>query len=163
MVALEPPSSTGGSPITGYVITASPGGKTVRTAKVTSYLVGGLVNGTAYQFTVAAVNKTGTGPESSPSAAVTPAPPTVPGPARAVSAVAGFQQVVVSWTAPQSDGGAPVTGYKVTTSPATSAVTVSGDARSATVAGLSDGTAYRVLVAAVNSVGCREASAVGDR
>jgi hypothetical protein len=153
VVSWKPPSSTGGSPITGYVITASPGGKTVRTAKVTSYLVGGLVNGTAYQFTVAAVNKTGAGPESSPSAAVTTAPPAVPGPARAVLAVAGFQEVVVSWTAPQSDGGTPVTGYKVTTSPATSAVTVSGDARSATVAGLSDGTAYRVVVATVNSVG----------
>jgi hypothetical protein len=70
-----------------------------------------------------------------------------------VVASAGFGQVSVSWAAPKSDGGAPVTGYRLTTKPATTPVTVGGAARSATLGGLSDGTAYRVFVAAVNSAG----------
>jgi hypothetical protein len=52
------------------VIKASPGGKSVHTSAVTSFLVGGLANGTSYTFRVAAVNKDGPGPASSPSAAV---------------------------------------------------------------------------------------------
>src|SRR5215469_7786780 len=151
------PSSDGGSPVIGYVIKASPGGATVHTAAVTSFLVGGLTNDTAYTFTVAAVNASGKGPASSPSPTVTPQAPTVPGLARAVTAVAGFEQVSLSWLAPKSDGGAPITGYRLTTKPATTAVMVGGDARSATVAGLTDATTYQVLVAAVNSVGRGEA------
>src|ERR1035438_4833838 len=69
VVTWSPPASNGGSPVSGYVITASPGGKTVATASVTSFLVGGLTNGTAYRFTVAAVNAAGTGPASRPSGA----------------------------------------------------------------------------------------------
>ncbi len=126
---------------------------------VTSFLVGGLTNGTAYTFTVAAVNSSGKGPASSPSAAVTPHAPTVPGQVRSVTAGAGFEQVSVSWVAPSSDGGAPITRYRLTTSPATQAVTVPGDARSATMTRLNDGTAYRVLVAAVNSAGRGKAGA----
>src|SRR5690349_11180713 len=154
-----PPSSDGGSPISGYVITASPGGKSVHAAAVTSFLVGGLANGTAYTFTVAAVNASGKGPASSPPAAVRPKALAVPGPPRSVAAVAGFQQVTVSWAAPKSDGGAPVTGYTVSTSPASTVTSVAGSARSAVVAGLADGTAYTMLVAAVNSVGAGKAVA----
>jgi hypothetical protein len=159
MVNWNPPSSDGGSAITAYVITASPGGKTVRTTPVTSFLVGGLTNGTAYTFTVAAVNRAGTGPTSRPSAAATPAAPTVPGPAGSVKAAAGFEQASVSWAAPASDGGAPVTAYSVTASPGTAHVSVSGSARSATLTGLKDGTSYGLLVAAVNSVGAGRAVA----
>jgi Fibronectin type III domain len=158
VVSWTAPASTGGSAITGYVIKASPGGKSVKTSVVTSFLVGGLNNGTAYQFSVAAVNKYGTGPASSLSAAVTPKAPSVPGVPGSVAAVAGFQQVSVSWVAPASNGGTPVTSYRISTSPATSVVTVTGSARSAVLSGLADGTAYKVLVAAVNSVGAGKAA-----
>src|SRR5581483_7386945 len=40
---------------------------------LTSYTVTGLTDGTAYSFKVAATNKVGTGPDSSPSSAITPA------------------------------------------------------------------------------------------
>lgn len=153
LVSWRRPSSDGGSPVTGYLITASPGGAVVHAANVTSFLVGGLADGTAYRFTVAAVNKHGTGHPGGPSAPVTPRAATTPGKPRSVSVRAGFRQLSVSWAPPKSDGGAPVTGYRLTTSPATSAVSVAGDARSATLTGLADGKAYTVAVAAINSAG----------
>jgi hypothetical protein len=60
------------SPITGYTVTARPGGRTVRTAGATSAVVTGLANGVRYTFTVTATNALGTGPVSPASAAVTP-------------------------------------------------------------------------------------------
>jgi Tol biopolymer transport system component len=72
-VSWTAPVSDGGSAITSYRVTASPGGASVsaggaaRTATVT-----GLTNGTPYTFTVAALNAVGAGPASAPSNAVTP-------------------------------------------------------------------------------------------
>lgn len=75
------PASDGGSAIVSYRIVASPGGKTVTAnAPATSAVVGGLTNGTAYTFTVAATNAVGTGAASMPSAAVTPTATTPPPP-----------------------------------------------------------------------------------
>jgi uncharacterized repeat protein (TIGR02543 family) len=63
-----------GKTITGYTVTASPGGATCTTANVnaTSCAVTGLTNGTSYTFTVTATNGDGTGPASSASLAVIP-------------------------------------------------------------------------------------------
>jgi hypothetical protein len=70
--------ANGGSPITGYTVTGTPGG-TCTTTGATSCTVTGLTNGTAYTFTVTATNTVGTGPASSPSNSVTPAVPTAQG------------------------------------------------------------------------------------
>jgi hypothetical protein len=65
--------SSAGTPITGYTVTASPGGAmTTVSATVPAATVTGLTNGIPYTFTVAATNAMGTGPASLPSAAVTP-------------------------------------------------------------------------------------------
>ena len=64
----------GGSPITSYTVTSSPGGKTA-TGASSPITVTGLTNGTAYTFTVTATNALGTGPASSPSNSVTPVGP----------------------------------------------------------------------------------------
>lgn len=157
LVSWTPPSDDGGSPITGYVITVTPGGESAYTAAVTTFQVGGLTNGRAYTFTVAAVNVSGQGPASLPSPAVMPRAATAPGRVQSVTAVAGYQQVSVSWAAPGDDGGAPVTGYQLTTTPGGQSITVAGEVRTATLTGLSDGTAYWVLVAAVNSAGTGQA------
>jgi len=86
-----------------------------------------------------------------------PATPTAPAAPTGVSAVAGNQSAVVSWTAP-SNGGSPITSYTVTPyvgATAQTSTTVSGSppATSATVGGLKNGTAYTFTVVATNAIG----------
>ena len=114
-ISWNPPVSNGGSPITGYVVTPYIGG--VAQAPVpfnstaTTQTVTGLTNGTTYRFAVQAINAVGTGAYSDVSAPVTPGTPDAP---TIGAAVAGDAQATVSWTAPLSDGGSPITGYVVT-------------------------------------------------
>jgi len=66
------PASDGGTPITGYTVTAEPGDATCTTTGATECTVTGLTNGTAYTFRVVAHNELAGSPASAPSAAVTP-------------------------------------------------------------------------------------------
>ena len=75
VVAWTAPASNGGSPITRYTVTASPGGKSITTTGATTATMTGLSNGTAFTFTVTATNKIGISPRSAPSNAVTPSAP----------------------------------------------------------------------------------------
>ena len=68
------PGSNGGSTITGYVATSTPGSFT-GSATSGAIAVTGLTNGTAYTFTVHAVNSIGNSAESAASSSVTPAVP----------------------------------------------------------------------------------------
>ncbi len=65
------PAFNGGKPITGYVVTPYINGvaqtATPFNSTATTQTVGGLVNGTTYTFTVAAINEIGTGPQSAQS------------------------------------------------------------------------------------------------
>ena len=70
-VSFTTPVSNGGSAITSYTVTSSPGGKTA-TGASSPITVTRLTNGTAYTFTVTATNAIGTGPASAPSNSVTP-------------------------------------------------------------------------------------------
>ncbi len=63
----------GGSPVTGYTATATPGGASCQ-APATSCTISGLTNGSDYQITVRASNTVGTGPASAPVTARPTAP-----------------------------------------------------------------------------------------
>ncbi len=149
-VSWTAPSSDGGSPITAYTATASPGGATCATGGTLGCTVSGLTNGTTYTFTVTATNGVGTGPASAPSNAVTPAG--LPGAPTGVTATAGNGQAQVSWTAPASNGGSTITGYTITGTPGGSA-SVAGNLTTATVTGLTNGTSYTFTVHASNVAG----------
>jgi uncharacterized protein (TIGR02145 family) len=76
-VAFTAPASDGGTAITTYTVTSSPGGITT-TGASSPISITGLTNGTAYTFTVTATNSVGTGAASAVSNSVTPAPPPPP-------------------------------------------------------------------------------------
>ncbi|PPF89571.1 hypothetical protein C5B96_01435 [Subtercola sp. Z020] len=66
------PGADGGSPITGYTATVTPGGASCTVAApASSCRIEGLTNGSAYTFTVTAQNAFGTSAASAPSAPVT--------------------------------------------------------------------------------------------
>ncbi len=78
-VAFVAPTSNGGSSITGYTVTSSPGSFTAM-GTTSPINVTGLTNGTAYTFTVVATNAIGNSVASAASSAVTPAPAFIPCP-----------------------------------------------------------------------------------
>ena len=71
-VGWSAPAIDGGSTITRYTATASPGSAKCTTSGTRACTITGLANGTAYTITVTATNATGTSVPSAPSAAVTP-------------------------------------------------------------------------------------------
>lgn len=66
------PADNGGAAITGYTVTAYPGGRHCTTTGALSCVVTGLVDGTTYYVKVAATNSVGTGAQSAASNAVKP-------------------------------------------------------------------------------------------
>jgi hypothetical protein len=94
---------------------------------------------------------------------LTTSTPTVPSAPTIGTATAGDGQATVTWTAPGSDGGFPVTGYVVTPyvgfSPKPS-TTFNSTATVQTVTGLTNGTQYRFKVAAINFLGTGPMSTV---
>jgi hypothetical protein len=154
-VTWSPPAGDGGSPITTYRVTSAPGGVMAESHGATTAIVTGLANGTSYTFTVTAQNAEGTGLASAPSAAITPA--AAPSAPRDVVATARDASATVTWNAPSTDGGAPVATYTVTASPG-GATAVTTGATTATVSGLTNGTAYTFVVTAANWAGSSSAS-----
>jgi hypothetical protein len=76
---------------------------------------------------------------------------TVPGAPTGISARAWNALATVTFTAPASNGGRPITSYTVTSSPGN--ITKSGTSSPITVPGLTNGTAYTFTVTATNAIG----------
>jgi len=147
-------ADNGGAAVTGYTVTASPGGNTCTTTTTVTCTVTGLTNGTAYTFAVTATNSVGVGASDTTTAAITPA--TVPGAPTGVSGTTGAGQSEVSFTAPASNG-SPITSYTVTSSPG--GITATCSASPCLITGLTNGTSYTFQVTATNSVGTGSSSA----
>jgi hypothetical protein len=148
--------ANGGNAITGYTVTAQPGGETCTTTGADSCVVPGLNNGTSYAFTVTATNGIG---NSSPSGSASATPATVPGAPTAVTGSGGDGQATVSWTDPVSTGGSAIVGYTVTAQPGGASCTATGaSATSCVVDGLTNGTSYTFTVTAANGAGSGPAS-----
>ncbi|MBN8233293.1 VCBS repeat-containing protein [Corallococcus macrosporus] len=145
------PAEDNGSPLTGYTVTASPGGASETVAPdVLEAQLTGLTNGTAYTFTVVAMNAVGPSTPSQPSEPVTPAGR--PGAPSGVVATAEVRGATVSWTAPETNG-SPITGYAVDVQPAVEGASVDVTGQQAHVTGLANGTAYTFTVRASNAAG----------
>jgi large repetitive protein len=152
------PSDTGGSAITGYSVQYRVSGASSwqtrsTTGTATTTVVPGLVNGTEYEFAVAAVNEAGIGAYGD---AATATPRTVPGAPTSVTAEPGDGRIAVTWAAPTVTGGASVTGYTLEYREsggswmpwATGIAGLDG-----TVTGLDNGRSYDVRVSAENAAG----------
>jgi Ca2+-binding RTX toxin-like protein len=88
---------------------------------------------------------------------------TAPSAPLAVTAAAGDAQATVTWTAPVSNGGSPITEYEIDVLVGGLVVRTVTDvaptATSAVVTGLTNGTAYTFVVSAVNVVGSTDSVA----
>jgi uncharacterized repeat protein (TIGR03803 family) len=83
----------------------------------------------------------------------------VPGAPTNVTATAGNAQAKVSFRAPASNGGSPITSYTVTSS---AGQTAKGPKSPITVKGLKNGTPYTFTVTATNKIGTSQASNPSD-
>ena len=156
------PAVSGAGPATGYNIyqATAPGheqGSPINTAPVTGtrFSVAGLRSGTRYYFEVTALNAGG---EGSPSNEVNAVPLGPPGAPTGLVAAPGAGQVTLSWAAPASNGGSPVTAYNIYESTTSGVqglrlVSVAASVRSYTVVGLQGGSPYFFEVTAVNGNG----------
>lgn len=157
------PASNGGLPIV-YTATSTPAVATPAACNgigATGCTFTGLSNGTAYTFKVFATNAVGSGPDSAASNSVTPA--SVPDAPTAVTGMPGNTQATISWAAPLSDGGTPITGYSVTSSPVVSppAACTGTLNLSCVFTGLTNETNYTFTVTATNSIGAGPGAATG--
>ena len=165
LLTWAPPPSDGGSAITGYRIEVSPnggGGWVILVANTgstgTTYLHTGLPPGTTRFYRVAAVNARGRGSYSNVARGATNA--ARPGQPRNFRARAnGPNSVHLAWDAPESNGGARITGYtiRVLGPNDNSWIIIRPNtgtrATTFTHTGLQPVTRYQYQVAAINSVG----------
>jgi hypothetical protein len=134
------------------------------TAVSRSCLVTGLPAGKTYVATVTARAGTAIAPISNPSEPVElgtqPAvEPTAPGAPTTIGLVPGDGTATASWQPPASDGGSPITGYRVTLLPGGRTVETAATATSVALTDLVNGQPYSVTVAALNHAGTSAASA----
>jgi fibronectin type 3 domain-containing protein len=111
----SPPASDGGALVTGYrVYRGTSNGSMSLLASIgaanTSYTDSSVTGGATYFYAVTAVNAVG---ESSASNQLSATAWSVPGAPTLTGAKGGKVGIALTWTAPASSGGTPVTGYRI--------------------------------------------------
>ena len=143
--------------VVGHTVRLTPDGGTAITGVATcagsacSATFSSLTGGTSYTATVTATNgaNESTSVTSNPFVALSIASSPQQ---RAVSA--SGTDIVLTWTAPASNGGSAITSYSITAPGSDFAgATVTGDIRTYTATGLTRGTSYTFQIAAVNGIG----------
>ena len=157
-LAWAAPADDGGGAITGYTYSyhiPGIGGGDTRTVGATTLTVtvGGLPNGTEYNFLVWAVNAAGDGPW----AILRATPATVPGVPQNLTAVPFNSILVLSWDPPASNGGTTITDNQVRYAAGSSVPDDTAWESTGTgqfqAFGLTNGTEYAFEVRAVNPIG----------
>jgi len=156
------PAALGTPALSGYLVQYRASGawldwtRTAQNDTDTTETITGLVNGRNYQVRVAAVNTAGLSGYATASGRPV-ADPRMPGSPTGLALTAGDARIAVAWTAPEDKGNPALNGYKVEYSDdggtTWNAWGHRGTGTSATITGLTNGTAYRVRVAAVNTTG----------
>jgi len=156
----DPPSDDGGAPILLYTIYRgnSSGGESflITVPLVTTYIDLTVSNGVTYYYQVSATNAVGEGPLSNEASATPNPPATVPGAPQGLGATAGDATIALVWSPPGSDGGSPITNYKIyrgNSSGGESFFTEIGNILAYLDTGLTNGHTYYYKVSAVNAVG----------
>ena len=115
----QPPNKDGGSPVTGYFIEVASGYST-RFKKVNKQPIDALdfeydlEEGESYEFQVCAVNLAGVGKPSASTGKFTAKDPfTVPSKPGTPEPEVKKDHVALTWSKPETDGGARITGYIV--------------------------------------------------
>ncbi|TLZ86118.1 MAG: fibronectin type III domain-containing protein [Methanobacteriota archaeon] len=159
----QAPASDGGSPITNYKIYrgVAPSTETLLTTvgNVLTYTDGAVTNGLTYYYQVSAVNSPGEGAKSNEASATPstpPPPPTPPSAPTNLVATAGNAQVGLAWQAPSSNGGSPITNYRIyrgTSSNGETLLATIGNVLTYTDTAVTNGVTYYYQVSAVNAAG----------
>ena len=172
----NPPQNNGGSAITGYVVDyrIAPSSTYIslgNIGNVTHYTHAGLATSKTYIYRVSATNVNGTGnpsPErvATPTSSSTPPLNTAPNPPQSLTAtVYSATQVNLSWNPPTSNGGPPVTGYKIDYKLDAGNFTVlisNTPYNTYSHTGLQTGHIYTYRVFAINSVGIGNSSNIAS-
>ena len=172
-LAWRAPTDDGGARVTGYFVEVSDdGGATWRDLVAntrntrTTYSHTGLEPATTRHYRVSAINRIGVGEASRVESATTDA--TVPdAPTGLVATATTPTQIDLVWVAPDYDGGAPVTGYRIEVSETGAAwADLAPNTGSASTTyshtGLLPGSTRFYRVSAINRVGTGEASGVAS-
>jgi len=161
-VYFSPPAYEGVSPVLYYRIQSLDGSIDI-TVTSTPAIIPGLANGVSYQFIVYAINAEGTSLPSATSLETSviglPDPPTSVDGLLGRTTIDGivYPSVSVSFIAPLFDGGAPITGYTVVSTP--NFVDLSGSSHGSgiispiVITGLTNGVSYTFRVIATNANG----------
>lgn len=161
-------AGNGGSPITGYQITATPtGGPSVTStvpASSTDATISGLSNGVAYTVTVQATNAMGISDISNSLTATPVTTETIPNAPLHLQGRPENGAVALTWMPPTNSGGTALTTSVVYATYGTSAnassftQSVPADVHTAIVPNLTNGTPYTFHVNATNALGASPAS-----